>query len=245
MGMLQADRRGLYRDPVGNDRRMANMKCDEFQRDIAQDSFSDATEAHLEGCATCRALKADLDAIHDAALDLASVEIAPPERVWISLRNQLESEGIIRTEVAAREQDRHAWWTIFQQPAFAGGFLAVILTAGILAGIQGSLSPVENADYSTHRLVAAPPENHDVNVKEELLTAVNDTVAGFAQEDPALADSLRRNLNIVDNLIDVCEKSVHEEPENQVAREYLNGAYEQKAELLAAAMNHGSMGGLR
>ncbi len=228
------------------------MKCDEYRRGLEQESLAGPAEAHLEACPECRALKTDLDAIRSVTLELAAEEIALPDRVWVSLRNQLESEGIIRSVtprdvVPAREQAAQAWWTMFQRPAFAGGFLAVFLIAGILAGIQGNLSPIQNADLSAHQLVVpfAVPARASLTVKEELLTAMDDTVSGFAQEDPALKDSLRRNLNIVDNLIDVCEKSVHEEPENQVARDYLNGAYEQKAELLATAMNHGTMGGLR
>jgi hypothetical protein len=46
-------------------------------------------------------------------------------------------------------------------------------------------------------------------------------------------------------LIVLCEKSVHEEPDNQMAREYLYGAYQQKAELLATAMNRSVTGGLQ
>jgi hypothetical protein len=228
-------------------RKAKKMKCEEFQRGLEQESLASSAGAHLQSCAACRALKADLDAIHNATLELALDEIAPPDRVWVSLRNQLESEGIIRSTAPVREQAVHGWWTTFQQPAFAGGFLTVILIAGILAGVQGNLTsvqtPIRNNDFSALQQVVVPTSNH--SVKEELLTAVNDTVSGFAQEDPVLADSLRRNLDIVDNVIDVCEKSVHDEPENQVARDYLNGAYQQKAELLAAAMNHGVMGGLR
>jgi len=43
----------------------------------------------------------------------------------------------------------------------------------------------------------------------------------------------------------MCEKNVREQPENEMAREYLYGAYEQKAELLAAAMDRSTSGGLQ
>jgi hypothetical protein len=45
--------------------------------------------------------------------------------------------------------------------------------------------------------------------------------------------SLHKNLEIVDNYISLCENSVREEPENELAREYLYEAYQQKADLLA------------
>jgi hypothetical protein len=43
----------------------------------------------------------------------------------------------------------------------------------------------------------------------------------------------------------MCEKDVHEQPDNQMAREYLYGAYQQKAEILATATNRSLSGGLQ
>jgi len=81
--------------------------------------------------------------------------------------------------------------------------------------------------------------------KEELLTVGSGSMPGLQREDTAVTDSIRRNMQIVDNLIALCEKCVHEHPDNQIAREYLYGAYQQKAELLATAMNHNMTGGLQ
>jgi hypothetical protein len=220
------------------------MKCEEFLQNLEQDSLTDAASEHLKTCTDCRAMQADLDAIHAMALEMRDEEIAPPDRIWISLRNQLEADGLIFTPAPVERPAPRGWWTVFQKPAFAGGFLAVILAAGAFTGFQGSLAPLQNAGLSAQQQIIATPSAVRT-VKDELVSAVDDTVAGLGQEDPALTNSLRRNLEIVDNFIDVCEKSVREEPENQEARDYLNGAYEQKAELLATAMNHGSMGGLR
>ena len=50
---------------------------------------------------------------------------------------------------------------------------------------------------------------------------------------------MHQNLAIVDHYIDLCEKSVREEPDNDVAREYLYQAYQQKADLLAVMTEHG------
>jgi hypothetical protein len=61
--------------------------------------------------------------------------------------------------------------------------------------------------------------------------------------NPVLASSLRENLGIVDNLIAVCEKSVREQPDDPMARDYLYGAYEQKAVLLATATDRSALEG--
>ncbi len=50
---------------------------------------------------------------------------------------------------------------------------------------------------------------------------------------------MHKNLAIVDNYISLCEKSVREEPENEVARDYLYDAYQQKADLLAQMTERG------
>jgi hypothetical protein len=51
--------------------------------------------------------------------------------------------------------------------------------------------------------------------------------------------SFQKNLQIVDKYIAMCEKSVREEPENELARDYLYGAYQQKADLLAEMSERG------
>jgi len=81
--------------------------------------------------------------------------------------------------------------------------------------------------------------------KAEMVTVVNQNIPGFPAHDAAVTDSIRRNLNIVDNFIAMCKNDVREQPENEMAREYLYGAYKQKAELLATAMDRSGMGGLQ
>jgi len=51
--------------------------------------------------------------------------------------------------------------------------------------------------------------------------------------------SFQKNLQIVDKYIAMCEKSVREEPGNELARDYLYGAYQQKADLLAEMSERG------
>ncbi len=182
------------------------------------------------------------------ALELATEDVAPPERIWISLRNQLDAEGVIRDP---REAPRsaapasHGWWTALQRPAFAGAFLGIVLAAASAVGylsnapqtaVQSQLAPLQDS--------SSVPTADSV-FKEEVLTVGNDSIPGLQRQDTAVTDSIRRNLQIVDNFIAICEKSVREQPDNQMAREYLYGAYQQKAELLATATNRSLTGGLQ
>jgi hypothetical protein len=228
-----------------------NMKCEQFERileDQDDGALSGSALAHVENCEACRALSADLGAIRDAALELSAATEAPPERVWISLRNQLEAEGLIRdTQGAVRTSGpaRPGWWAVFQRPAIAGSFLGLVLAASGALGYLSNAPQTSIQSQIAPRQEVSPSLTADNVFKEEVLTVGNDSIPGVQREDTAVTRSIRRNLQLVDNLIAICEKSVREQPDNQMARDYLYGAYQQKAELLATAMNRSMTGGLQ
>jgi hypothetical protein len=56
--------------------------------------------------------------------------------------------------------------------------------------------------------------------------------AGDAPVDAAL----RQNLRTLDEFIAECELRLRQNPHDELAREYLNAAYQQKADLIAAMM---------
>ena len=100
-----------------------NMQCEQFERILQEQEIGGLPEpalAHLEDCEACRALSADFSSIQGIASELGAEAMAPPERVWISLRNQLEAEGLILDPLAAPRSVGHAsvgWWTVFHDPS--------------------------------------------------------------------------------------------------------------------------------
>jgi hypothetical protein len=228
------------------------MQCHELEQILEQHiggPLPGLATAHIEGCQACGTLAADLDAIHAAAIKLGAEEIAPPEHVWVGLRNLLEAEGLIHEPTPALPSVQHGWWFAYQRPALAGAFLSLVLVAAGMVSFLGNSTQVANRlpvspQLEVKREVSAVPSPTNL-FQEELLTVNNENIPGFRMRDAAVTDSIRRNLNIVDNFIAMCEKDVREQPENEMAREYLYGAYEQKAELLATAMDRGTMGGLQ
>jgi hypothetical protein len=228
------------------------MQCEQFEQVLEQQEFEELPKpalAHLETCEACSALFADFGAIHSMASAMAADPIAPPsEHVWISLRNQLEAEGLIRdpqVPVHSVPQTSPVWWSVFQRPAMAGAFLGLVLaTAGTLSYLSNSQSTIAQSELTPVQEASSVLSANSV-FKEEVLNVSDDSILGVQRQDTAVTDSIRRNLQIVDNFIAVCEKDVREQPDNQMAREYLYGAYQQKAELLATAMNRNMTGGLQ
>src|ERR1700686_1547999 len=77
--------------------RTTKMQCEQFEQILMQQdegALTNTALSHMESCEACRFLSADFGAIHEMALELGAEGIAPPERVWVSLRNQLEGEGL-------------------------------------------------------------------------------------------------------------------------------------------------------
>jgi len=228
------------------------MQCEQFEQALEQQDFEAMPKqalTHLETCTACSALFADFGAIHSMASELAADPVAPlSEHVWISLRNQLEAEGLIRdpqTRMPSAPQTNPAWWSFFQRPAMAGAFLGLVLAAaGTVSYLSNSKSSTGQSELTPAQEISSVPTADSV-FKEEVLNVSDAATLGAQRQDTAVTDSIRRNLRIVDNFIAMCEKDVREQPDNQMAREYLYGAYQQKAELLATAMNRSMTGGLQ
>ncbi len=224
------------------------MQCEQFERILEREEdggLPQAALAHLEGCDACRAMAADFTTIHDLAMELGAEGIATPERVWISLRNQLEAEGIIREPQGASPRPAPSWWVALQGPAFAGALLSLILAGAVTVIYRwGSPQPATPPQLALAETPSSVPTADSI-FKEEVLTVGGEELSGLPLQNATVTDSFRRNLQIVDNFIAMCEKSVREQPDNQMAREYLYGAYQQKAELLATAMNRSMPGGVQ
>jgi len=226
---------------------MGAMGCNEFHNQLEgwmQDERSQAARAHLASCVRCRALVADLDAIQQRAHAWGADEVAPPERVWVSLRAQLEAEGIIRGDRAGEvaleaAKPKPGWFAgilgAVPRPVLAGAYLAALIGASIALTGQSTRQLDEarwmNGTQDTTGALSADLQN-----------AERDTVSAMNQSDPVVTASLHDNLAIVDNYIALCEKSVREDPENEIARDYLYEAYEQKADLLAQMTERGVSG---
>lgn len=210
------------------------MQCKEVEVVLEQEGFvpvPEAARAHLAGCSSCQNFIADLTAIV-ATAHLLPAEVEPPRRVWTALRAQLEEEGVIRAA------GQHSWW-----PRFSEFFRPRVLATSAIA-----LLIIAAAALQLQRSATTPTEArnaYDSLYQDTSLTLSNDEaglpalqLAGISGVDA----SLRQNLDIVDKFIVDCEQRVKEQPQDDLTREYLNGAYQQKAELISVMMERGENG---
>src|SRR5260370_16756932 len=84
------------------------MQCRDVEIVVEQEGLAllpEAAKAHVANCGYCREFVADFATIVSAANELPA-EVEPPARLWISLRAQLELEGIIKTPVVSAHRER-------------------------------------------------------------------------------------------------------------------------------------------
>lgn len=206
------------------------MLCKEVEVVLEQEGWTpvpEAARAHLAECGSCQSLVEGLTEIV-ATAHLLPAEVEPPARVWNSLRAQLEREGIIKTSAA----ERGPWWQgfadLFRSRMIASAAVGLLIAAGIAVQVR---QPSTSTPTETRDLYADTATN--LNADEAHL--MNMQLA----DDSVVDASLRQNLDIVDRFIADCEQRVKQEPRDELAREYLSGAYQQKAELLSAMMERG------
>ncbi len=218
---------------------MSTTGCNEFVSQLEgwmEGERPSGAQAHWRDCANCRALAGDLEAIREAALASAAPEAEPPAHIWVSLRAQLEQEGVIRNGRAGWLESLKAYFggtfAILPRPALAGAYLAAVIAVAAALVAPGVRQPDESRWIAGNQSATQP-------LSAQLASAEQDTISSWADSNPAVTASLHQNLAIVDNYIVLCEKSVREEPENEFARDYLYDAYQQKAALLAQMTERG------
>jgi hypothetical protein len=216
------------------------MQCKDVEFVVEQEGLAplpEAARAHVATCSYCREFVADLATIVSVANELPA-EVEPPACVWNSLRVQLELEGIIKTPVVPASREPSSWWhglsELFRSRALATAAVGlVIVAAGFL-----QLRQKPDASSEPNGIAAGPASQIAFAqtakvLNEQEVDLRNMHLAGTSPVD----SSFQQNLQQVDEFIADCERHLKAEPQDELAREYLSNAYQQKAELLSAMMD--------
>ena len=218
---------------------MSTMNCDEFLNHIGE--WIEGQEVpgardHSRTCSNCRGLAEDLGTIRLVAVTLPEEDPEISPGVWKSLRAQLEQEGLIGT---SRPERAPGWFgstfSFLPRPAMATAYVVLLVAAAAVLTVPVHIRGNQEAWRES-------TETSTAELSAQLEDAEKDAVATFASFTPDVTDDLRKNLTIVDNDIALCEKSVQEDPESEIARDYLFGAFQQKADLLAQISERGEEG---
>jgi hypothetical protein len=216
------------------------MLCKDVEIVVEQEGLSplpEAAQAHVATCSRCQEFVADLAAIVSVANELPA-EVEPPARMWVSLQAQLELEGIIKTPVVPAQGELSSSWyglsDLFRSRALAAATVGlVIVAAGVLQLRQPPDAPLETSDS-----VAAPAWQVPFAQTAKVLTEQETDLRNMQLAGTSAVDtSFRQNLQQVNDFIADCERRVNAAPQDELAREYLSSAYQQKAELLSAMMD--------
>lgn len=222
------------------------MQCKEVELILEQEGLPpvpEAARAHIAACDACRSLVEDVTSIV-AAAHMLPAEAEPPARVWVSLRAQLEAEGIIKTPSVQVEHD--SWWEGFAR-FFSPRALATVAVGLLIAGaaVLQLRQPSPGNETGTqalvqpqiqHRIVGSGPfADVASTLDQEEQTLSNMHLASTSPVDL----SLQQNLQTLNDFIRDCRQRLEEDPQDQLTRDYLSNAYQQKAELLSAMMDRG------
>ncbi|HKV27580.1 MAG TPA: hypothetical protein VJN90_04845 [Candidatus Acidoferrales bacterium] len=209
---------------------MSPMSCEKFWE--LSEQWMDGERhpeavSHTGACGRCRMLIADLESIRQAGSALAATEEEPSARVWLAIRAQLEKEGLIRPRRIGW-QERFAAFGAFR-PALAGAYLSLVIVGSVALSWQANTNHrlQDQAAWWSHTQAAVAP------LQAGLSMAETTSVPAMKAQNSDVTATLNHNLAIVDNMISMCEKSVREDPQNEMTRDYLYTAYQQKADLLA------------
>ena len=222
------------------------MQCKDVAQIIEVEGFSPLPEAargHVAGCPTCSSLIADFGRILSAAHEIPA-EVEPPSRIWLSLRAQLAAEGIIRESKVVVAEPSAPWWQGFGQlirgRMLATAAVAVLIVAvGIMQMNRKTAGPSTDSAVVVATPVVAEPFAEAASSLDQEEQSLGPIQTVSTSSSSAVDNSLRENLLTLNAFIKECRKRLKEDPNDQVARDYLSAAYQQKAEILAAMMERG------
>ena len=199
-------------------------------------------QQHLDQCAPCRALLADLQRIHDLAATLD--QPAPPDGVWLQVVGRLRQEGRVQAPPPVQTA-----------PRSRTALLAI--AAGLLITVGASLTvlfPIFDGTPETEQAATQPGapnteagdsaattdaqsiEDHFRIAEQHMQTGIAKLEeAAKAQEseiDAQTASMLRKNLELIDQAIAESRAALKAEPQSTIARDSLFNALRRKVTLL-------------
>lgn len=235
---------------------MAEQESDEKRMEPGKEclQFRTGLPAYLEGeekpeillhkaqCTPCESLLSDLELIRTTAKDWPLE--TPPPGVWSNIRATLKAEGVFRpTEDFWWKQwipRRNLGWTLAAAAGAAASLVILVVVFFSTKNLQRNTMP--GGSSTAVAMVSGPADL--TPVQDNLVHTVQQMEESYKARatllDPSVKRSYEEGLSSLDSSIRECLTSLHEEPRNDLAREYLMQAYAAKAQVLASALEYDS-----
>ena len=189
--------------------------------------------AHVESCRACRGLAQDLTRLRDAAGALGGVR--PPDHVWLEIAGQIRLSETREPRLVAPVRLRPA---LVQWIGLAAALVVITLGAYLFTRFTrpaetptGNASRPASVEAFTEELRLAIEHSERAGAELEALIK-----SGEGSLDPAMADTLQRNLAVVNQAIAESRTALTNEPSSLTARASLFEALSRKISVLQSTV---------
>ena len=210
------------------------MNCVEFERvlpDYLEGGHTAEQQAHLNSCAACSGLLADLSLISSEARSLQDSG-EPSPAVWNALEVQLRREGLIHNGKMRRALPVRSSLTEFFS-RWRTAWLVPVAAALVIATGLKLYRPAGAGDTNPVVRTTAPAPAAPAAVSSEDQQLLNTVASRF----PSQQAKYRKNLEEANSYIRDAEQSVKNGPNDVYSQQLLINAYEQKQMLYDLAVN--------
>lgn len=203
--------------------RYAALVQDFLDGELATGARADL-EQHVAACPSCRALRDDLREITRVAGELP--RHTPRPQVWARIASRLEQEQAKRPA-----------------PFWTGARVMLAMAATLVVGVGASLWVLRAPAPGTQAAVTQSGKDLVKDVDEHLRIAdahYTQAITGLEQVvkteqaslDPAVAETLQKNLGVIDMAIRESRQAIQTQPHSELAQTSLFEALRQKVALL-------------
>ncbi len=195
-------------------------------------------EAHLEACAGCRALLADLKRVKAAARALP--KMTAPESVWQNVRAGLDAEARHSGDRRSATVIPFAPWRWRGLAGLAAAAVAVLaVTTGMYYMTRPATQVTPAPPAAAHESASAAVQSIEAEIEladRHYQNAIEGLEAvakeGRATLDPQMAEVLQKNIGVTDQAIAESRAAIRAQPTSEVAQTSLFEALQRKVSLL-------------
>jgi len=219
-------------------------KCQALLSDFLDDTLTGEERVllskHLEECAACSDVRAELSAIVTTAREVHAYAFAPPNSraLWLRISNTIEAERAEEQQAAVRVATvvagrRESWltqtlnkrWSL-SLPQMTAAVVALVV--GVVALTVFSVQGLRH----TQTAEVKPQPAHRMLDDQELDVLMARVEQRKARWNPRMREAFERNLSVIDAAVNDSLQQLDQSPHDAVSEDALNDAMNHKKELL-------------